>query len=124
MKTIDTDRIPADIFDKMKEKAANKPEPINNTELVAAFREEGGSILHIRPREYANLRTRGLTVAFKLKSGRVELATAVQHRADDFTKKVGTKTAIEHFHAGKTVTLPLRGERPIDNLKVAFSCIC
>lgn len=81
-----------------------KPEPIDNTELVEQFRAEGGRIYHALP--YHSGR-RGVTFAFKVKGGRVEFATAVQHRNDTFTKKIGTKTAIEHFHAGKTVFLPL-----------------
>lgn len=120
MKTIDTDKIPADVFDKIKEKAANKPEPINNTDRVLAFRADGGQILHRRPM----FGSRGMTMAFKLKKGRVEIATAVQHRADDFTKKVGTKTAIGHFQDGKTVMLPLRSTRPIDCLKMMMEVLC
>ena len=70
-----------------------KPEPINNTDLVNKFRAEGGGIFHVRP----VFSRRGVTIAYRLKSSRVEFATAVQHGADDFTKKIGTKTAIEHL---------------------------
>jgi hypothetical protein len=86
--------------------AAAKPDPINNTEIIADFKAMGGRVMHFRPDRFYNVR--GMTIAFIQKSGRIEVATAVQHRADDFTKKVGTKTAIEHFFAGKTVTIPLR----------------
>lgn len=83
-----------------------KPDPIDNTGLVDAFRAEGGQIVHIVPKRRPDgTYTRGMTVAYKRLSGHVELATAVQHRNDVFTKKMGTKTAIEHFHAGKTISL-------------------
>jgi hypothetical protein len=89
----------------------DKPEPIDNTALVEAFRAKGGRLLHIPADKALNGRKRrGLTAAFIIKSGRIEIATGVQHRSDDFTKKVGTKTAIEHFNAGKTIHLPLRGK--------------
>lgn len=85
-----------------------KPEPIDNTELVLAFRAEGGNVLHIRPVHYGSgLVSRGMSIAFKVKSGRVELATSLQHRSDSFTKKLGTKTAINHFLAGKTIVVPV-----------------
>lgn len=82
----------------------NETVEIDNTELVETFRSEGGRLYHARP--YGSGR-RGVTFAFKIKGSRVEFATAVQHRNDTFTKKIGTKTAIDHFHAGKTVLLPL-----------------
>lgn len=90
-----------------------KPAVIDNTALVTEFREKGGRILHIpsdRPVWLGGKVRRGLTAAFIVKSGRIEIATGVQHRSDDFTKKVGTKTAIEHFNEGKTIHLPLRGK--------------
>lgn len=77
---------------------------IDNTELVETFRSEGGKLFHARP---FGTGRRGITFAYKVKGSRIEFATAVQHRNDTFTKKVGTKTAIEHFHEGKTVVLPL-----------------
>jgi hypothetical protein len=117
VKKIDTDRIPADVFDKMKAAAENRPEPIDNSELVMRFRAEGGNILHFRP-QFPD--SRGLTVAFKAKSGRIEIATALTHRNDGFTKKIGTKTAIQHFDNKQTVFLPLHG-RPVDALKFAFA---
>lgn len=87
---------------------AKKPEKpakvaIDNTELVTRFRAEGGGIFHIRPEKPQD---RGITVAYKMKNSRITFATAVQHRDDSFTKKIGTKTAIEHFDAGQVVTAP------------------
>jgi len=94
-----------------------KPAPIDNSELVKKFREEGGQIIHIRPHRYVSGRvSRGVTVAFRVKKSRVEIATAVQHRDDDFTKKIGTKTAIEHFNAGKTIFLPIINDRNVARL--------
>lgn len=121
-KEIDTDRIPPAAFDKIKDKLANKPAPINNTDLVLAFKAIGGRVMHIRP---GRSRPRGMTIAFIQKNGRIEVATAVQHRVDDFTKKIGTKTAVEHFNAGKTVTLPFSGGRDDDwKLQDVFRALC
>lgn len=84
-----------------------KPEKviINNTDAVQAFGAEGGRILHVRPSDGK----RGITFAYKRKGGRVTFSTAVQHRHDDFTKKMGTKLALEHFNDGKVVSLPIDG---------------
>lgn len=81
---------------------APKPPRIDNTEAVELFRAEGGNIVHCHPTR----NRRGVTFAYKVRSGHIEFATAVQHRNDTFTKRIGTKTAIEHFNAGKTVNLP------------------
>ncbi len=96
---------------------APKPKPphIDNTALVTEFRDGGGHIFHLPP----NKSRRGITFAYVQKGRRFELATAVQHSADDFTKKMGTKTAIEHFQSGKTIVLPLRtGMNPLDTLRI------
>lgn len=82
---------------------------INNTELITRFRAEGGGVFHVRPVKKGDERlSRGITVAYKVRGKRIEFSTAVQHRADAFTKKIGTKIAIEHFDNGKTVTMPLQ----------------
>jgi len=80
-----------------------KPEPINNTDLVTAARAEGIYIYHARPLMKGE---RGISFAYRAKRNRIEFSTAVQHGADDFTKKVGTKLALERFNEGKTVFLP------------------
>lgn len=89
-----------------------KPEKviINNTEEVLAFRAEGGGIFHVRPRKLwaTGKWTRGFTVAYKLKGSRIEVATALQHKADTFCKKVGTKVALQHFREGKVSVLPCK----------------
>lgn len=80
---------------------------IDNTEAVTAHRANGGGLFHVRPRRRGDGKwTRGFTVAYKVKGGRIEFATSVQHRADVFCKKVGTKVALQHFNEGKTVTMP------------------
>ena len=102
-----------------------RPEPINNTELVHQFRLDGGKIIHMRPRLISpGFWSRGMTVAFKPKGSRVEISTAVQHRHDTFTKKIGTKLAIEHFIAGKTIFLPSRKDYLVDDIKLALSVMC
>ena len=90
---------------------------IDNTELVTTFRAEGGGIYHRRPKG----KERGFTVAYKLKGRRVTFATSVQHSADTFTKKIGTLKAIEAFHAGRVVTLPLRVKSTSTTLHAMFS---
>lgn len=98
-----------------------KAEPIDNTELVLGFRAEGGGVLHIRPCKHRDGKwTRGLTAAFKIKGRRVEIATALTHHSDCFTKKMGTKLAIEHFRAGKTVFLPVSRDNPVLQLQCAL----
>lgn len=88
---------------------SEKPAPINNSDLVEEFRREGGHIVHYRGNRHSN-NLRGVTFAYKLNNGRIEFSTAVQHKNDTFTKKIGTKTAIEHFREGKTIILPCRSE--------------
>ncbi len=83
------------------------PDPIDNTELVEAFRCSGGRLFHVLPTG----KLRGMTFAYRVKGSRIEFATSVQHRNDTFTKKMGTKTAIEHFQAGNTVHFPLGKNR-------------
>jgi hypothetical protein len=84
-------------------------EKIDNTELVSTFHAEGGRVVHVRP----DHGKRSMTVAYKLKGSRIEFATSVQNRHDTFTKKIGTKLAIEHFHQGKTVIFPFSTHTPI-----------
>lgn len=94
-----------DVFDTLRE--AHKTEgreKINNTEAVEAFRAEGGGIIHLNPNDTF---TRGVTFAYIHKGNRLTFSTAVQHKNDTFTKRIGTKTALDHFHEGKTVTLPI-----------------
>lgn len=84
----------------------SKKVTINNTELVEAFRAEGGKILHVRPTPYH----RGVTFAYEHQGGRLTFSTAVQHVSDTFTKKEGTRLAIERFSMGQCVTLPVKGK--------------
>lgn len=85
-------------------KKGPKAPPIDNTELVEAFRKEGGGILHLPP---SNLQPRGGTVAYKVRGSRLEVATSLTHPNDVFSRKMGTKTAIEHFREGRTIFLPM-----------------
>ncbi|QDP50578.1 MAG: hypothetical protein Tp1125DCM00d2C21254131_19 [Prokaryotic dsDNA virus sp.] len=98
-----------------------KTDPIDNTELVEEFRKEGGNIFHVREDE----QHRGVTFAYKVKGRRIEIATALTHTVDTFTKKVGTKTAIDHFHNGNTIFLPYhdrhRATLVFDNLVALLS---
>ena len=89
-----------------------------NGELLA---EHGLNVVHFRPaEEYHN----GMTVAFKT-VGRnakvIEVATALVHPLDKFTRKIGTRTAVEAFLSGRTILLPiptfLRKESPVNVLR-------
>ena len=79
-------------------------ERINNTQLLA---DSGLRIVHIHPDNCVN--GRGMTFAYRPGRGNsvVEVSTAIVNRGDTFSRKIGTKTAIEHFLAGKTVFMPL-----------------
>lgn len=104
-----------------------KPAPIDNTELVQAFRDTGGRLLHLRPFTFDMAPSRGITVAFKIRSGHIEVATSVQHKSDVFTKKLGTRVAIDHFNQGRTICIPNRSGKDhravLDNLRVAFNVL-
>lgn len=89
---------------------------INNTELVTQFRAEGGRLFHIHPAP----QRRGMTIAYRERSGHVEVATAITHRADCFEKKIGTKTAIEHFNAGRVISVPKVTNDVLYSLRSAF----
>lgn len=130
MRKIDVSKIPAANLARMREREANKPPRFDNKDLVTQFRAGGGQILHIRPQR-AGLRairktgwTRGMTIVFIQRTGRIEVATSIAHRHDSFTKKTGTKMAIEHFLAGKTIFFPVRGKHVIRDLQAAMSFIC
>ena len=91
---------------------------INNSQAVQDFRREGGGILHMRP-EFDQ--DRGLTLAFKVGRRHVQVATALQHKADNFTKKIGTKLALERFANGQSITLPLTNPKDaVFMLKTVF----
>lgn len=81
------------------------PTPVaksNNGELLKLHNLK---IIHFRPTDHHP----GVTIAFQhTNKNVVEVATAVVHPFDTFTKKVGTKLAIENFIGGRTVFLPIR----------------
>lgn len=102
MSKITPEQIAANIAaSALKKKGDNNP-PINNSEAVEAFRKKGGRILH-----YQGRRFKGVTIAFIRGGKTIEIATSVVHPSDVFTKKVGTKNAIERFNDGRTVVLPI-----------------
>jgi hypothetical protein len=84
-----------------------QPEPTptvepNNGELLKLHELK---IIHFRPTDNRN----GMTIAFKQANRNViEVATSIVHPFDTFTKKVGTRLAIEAFVGGRTAFLPIR----------------
>jgi len=90
-----------DIVTRPETKPAAK---INNAEIL---KKHGLKIMHFRPTDHHA----GMTIAFQQSNRNViEVATAVVHPFDTFTKKVGTKLAAENFIAGHTAFLPIRKE--------------
>lgn len=74
---------------------------IDNTEAIA---DAGVKIIH-----FSYGKEGGMTVAYRQngrKSRTIEIATAVTHPKDTFTKKIGTRLAVERFEAGETVFIP------------------
>lgn len=100
---------------KVAEPIKNVREKIDNSKIVDEFRQIGGKILHVQGSN------RSMTLAFIPKNGRVEVATSIVHRNDTFTKKIGTKLAIESFHSGKFIALPIAGRRVTRALQSTFS---
>ena len=82
-------------------------------------------VMHFRPGE-SSARHRGMTVAYRQQNRNViEIATSIVHTADTFTKKVGTRIAVEAFVAGRTTFLPipkhLKGTDLTHSLRYYFS---
>ena len=69
---------------------------IDNTELLAST---GLRVVHVNNR---------VTVAYRVLGSRtMEIATAVCHEKDVFSRRVGTKQAVENFQAGKKIIVPM-----------------
>ena len=97
-------------------------EVIDNTDRVRAFREQGGHILHVRPEQkFDRSKSRGMTLAYAVKGRRAIVAASLTHPNDGFSKKLGTKTALDHFEAGKTIVVPFEGT---EALKIGFGFLC
>lgn len=74
----------------------------DNGQLLA---DNNLQVVHIRPDGFRQ----GMTIAYRPQQHpgqTLEIATAVCSRIDTFSKKVGTKQAVEAFLAGKTVRVP------------------
>lgn len=84
-----------------------KRERINNTALLASA--PGVKVVHVRPDGNSpRLRRKAMTVAFRQnhKGHNIEIATAIVNPDDAFSRKIGTKLAVENFLDGKTTTIP------------------
>ena len=83
-------------------------EKINNTQLLA---DTGLRVIHRVPMETHG---RGMTIAFRPTTKPVvEISTAILKNGDTFSKKMGTKTAVENFQKGRTVFVPYNKDRGI-----------
>lgn len=105
---VNDNRIPAAIRERAKNQIVAPR--IDNTAALAA---STASIVHINTGV-----SRPITVAYeRINKSHIKIATAVTHRHDTFTRKVGTKVALANFAAGKVIVLPLpskaeRGDVP------------
>jgi hypothetical protein len=76
-------------------------EVINNTQVLA---DTGLRIVHFVP---TDRHEKGFTVAFRpTNKPVVEISTSICKNGDTFSKKMGTRTAIENFQKGRTILLP------------------
>lgn len=90
----------------------------NNGELLA---EHGLNVMHFLP----GFDLPGMTVAYRKPfrgSNTLEIATAITHPKDTFTKRIGTRTAVEAFVSGRTIFVPITDKRSgaIATLKFLF----
>lgn len=82
-------------------------ENVNISDFLAA---KGLRLVHIRPNgsDYSVLKHRGMTVIWqRVNTNVVQIATAVVHPNDQFTKRTGALVAIQHWLDGKTCYLPI-----------------
>lgn len=90
----------------------------NNGELLEAH---GLKLVHIRPN--SDFTGRGMTVAYRtLNKNVIEIATAIVHTNDTFSKKVGARIAINNFIAGRTVYIRklFRSEGAVSSIQATF----
>lgn len=94
---------------------------INNTALLASA--PGVKVVHVRPDGNSpKLRRKALTVAFRQnhKGHNIEIATAVVNPNDAFSRKIGTKLAVENFLDGKTTTIPDAYSNAVRSIRYMF----
>lgn len=105
-------------------------ESVNIGELL---KQHGLGVFHVRPDTRDPMLEsitgfplkRAMTIVYKLPTRgarTLEIATAILHPSDDYTKKVGAKIAIDNFLAGKTVLVPRKYRRssPVLSLREMF----
>lgn len=94
-----------------------KPARIDNSELLAST---GLRVIHIRSKGQ-----HPVTVAYRQphRGHVIEIATAVCNPLDTFSRKIGTKTAVENFLAGRTINIPSINSllSPVQELQWRFS---
>lgn len=117
---------PAEIAARIAASTAKRPpaQRINNTTLLAA---SGLRVVHFLPQRLntATGRGEGLTVAYRPVVKRptvIEISTTVCRKGDTFSRKMGTRGAVENFQAGRTVFVPTMGDvGPVQSLRDMFS---
>lgn len=74
---------------------------VNNGNLLT---EHNLKVMHFRP----GYDLPGMTVAYReVNRNVIEIATAITHPNDCFTKKIGTRCAVEAFISGRTAFVPV-----------------
>lgn len=91
----------------MTDKYPEKPAKVrlDNTKRVEDFRASGGRIVHSIVG-----RKRPMTFAVVRKGPRLMVATSLCHPNDQFCKKMGTKTALDNYDAGRFIFLPAQSD--------------
>lgn len=109
---------------KAKEKKASGI-GIDNSDLL---KETGLRVIHLNPKmgSYDGPNHNGMTIAFRVtgrNSNTIEIATAVNHPKDSFTKKIGTKLAVERFKSGRTVHVPNICNNAVETIQYMFGLV-
>lgn len=99
-----------------------KKEHIDNSKLLA---DSGLKIVHINNNRGADTTFRAMTVAYEqINKSHLKISTAVTHRSDTFTKKLGTRVAIQNFEKGNVIVVPIQRYGSIaDQLRGMFGYI-
>jgi hypothetical protein len=111
---------------------AEKKEAVRQRELITAaeIKREGLTIAHFRRKfvsalAEARAHTGGVTVAYRHKSVNtfVEIATSICRDDEVFSRKLGTRTAVDQFVLGRVIRVPLYGRDAAEVVQELFDGI-
>lgn len=98
---------PEEIQERIQQAASRRPrvEKINNEALLA---ETGLRVVHVETFQGR------ITVAYRPPTSKVlEISTSLCRKGDNFSRKFGTRQAVQHFLAGKTIFIPRGNAQPV-----------